>query len=76
MCHPADSLLIWGQTVACSAAGRYPNDECGADGVVVPPPGFVNGLRLFESLEDRAVEQFVAKLAVEAFAAAILPGAS
>ena len=37
-----------------------------AGGVVVPPPGFDNGLRLLECVEDLAVEQFVPQLTDEA----------
>jgi hypothetical protein len=46
----------------------------GAHAVVVPPPGLDQDLRLRQAIEDLAVEQFVAQLAVEALAVAVLPG--
>ena len=46
------------------------------DGIVVPSPGFDHDLCLFQRVEDLTVEQFVPQLAVEAFAIAVLPGAS
>ena len=46
------------------------------DRVVVTPPGFDHDLRFFQGVEDFAVEQFVAQLAVEAFAVTILPRTS
>lgn len=43
------------------------------DGVVVPTPAFEQDLRLPQRVEDFAVEQFIAQLAVEALAAPVLP---
>ena len=48
----------------------------GPHSVVVPAPGFDHSLGFLESVEDFAVEQFIAQLAVEALAVAILPGAA
>ena len=45
----------------------------GAHAVVVPPPGLDQDLGLGQAEEDLAVEQFVAQLAVEALAVAVLP---
>src|SRR6187455_3297124 len=45
-------------------------------GVVVAPPCFDDDLCLGEAVEDLAVEQFVAKLRVEALAVAVLPRAA
>src|SRR6187455_3497529 len=45
-------------------------------GVVVAPPCFDDDLGLGEAVEDLAVEEFVAKLRVEALAVAVLPRAS
>jgi len=44
--------------------------------VVMLPPVFDYDLRLFQCVEDFAVEQLVAQLSIEAFAIAILPRAS
>jgi hypothetical protein len=44
--------------------------------VVMLSPIFDHGLSLFQSVEDFAVQQFIAQLSVEAFAVAILPRAS
>jgi hypothetical protein len=52
--------------MASSAGGWYPSDECGRSVY----------LGLGEAVEDLAVEQFVAKLRVEALAVAVLPRAS
>lgn len=46
------------------------------DGVVVPPPGFDHDPGLLQTVEYFAVQELIAQLAVEAFAVAILPGAS
>ena len=48
----------------------------GSDGVVVVTPLFDQDLGLLEAAEDFPVEQLVPQLAVEAFAIAILPGAT
>jgi hypothetical protein len=45
-------------------------------GVIVPTPGFDDDPRLGEAVEDFPVEQFVAKLRVEALAVAVLPRAA
>jgi hypothetical protein len=45
-------------------------------GVIVAPPSLDDDLGLGEAVEDLAVEQFVAKLRVEALAVAVLPRAS
>jgi hypothetical protein len=45
-------------------------------GVVVAPPGFDDDLGFGEAVEDLTVEQFVAKLRVEALAVAVLPRTS
>lgn len=42
----------------------------------MPPPGLDDGLGLFQAVEDLAVQQLVAQLSIEAFAAAVLPGAT
>src|SRR4051794_33692650 len=44
-----------------------------AGGVVVLPPALDYDLGLFERVEDLAIEQLIAKLAVEALAIAVLP---
>src|SRR5665647_1523624 len=44
--------------------------------VVVFAPLLDDDLRLLQAVEDLAVEQFVAKLPVEGFAVAVLPGAA
>ena len=46
------------------------------DGVVVPSPLFNHDLGLFQSVEDLAVEKFIAQLRVEAFTVSILPRAA
>jgi hypothetical protein len=48
----------------------------GADAIVVAPPGFDQDPGFGQAIEDLAVEQFIAKLAVEALAVAVLPGAA
>jgi hypothetical protein len=48
----------------------------GSDSVVVMAPLFDEDLGLLEAVEDFTVEQFVAQLAVEAFAIAVLSGAA
>ena len=45
-------------------------------GVVVAPPCLDDDLGLGEAVEDLTVEQFVAKLRVEALAVAVLPRAA
>ena len=45
------------------------------DGVVVLPPGFYDGLGLFEGVEDLTVQQFVALFSVEGFTVIVLSGA-
>ena len=45
-------------------------------GVVVAPPCFDDDLCLGEAVEDFAVEEFVAKLRVEALAVVVLPRAA
>ena len=47
-----------------------------ADCVVVVSPCLDHDLRLLECVEDLAVEQLIAELAIEAFAVAVLPGAA
>lgn len=42
------------------------------DGIVVPTPVFDQDLRLLQRVEDLAVEQFIAQLAVEALAVTVL----
>jgi hypothetical protein len=42
----------------------------------VTPPGFDQDLGFDKAEEDLAVEQFIAQLAVEALAVAVLPGAA
>jgi hypothetical protein len=44
--------------------------------IVVPTPGLDDDPRLGEAVEDFPVEQFVAKLRVEALAVAVLPRAA
>ena len=44
--------------------------------VVVPSPSFDHDLRLLERVEDFAIEQLIAQLAVERLAIAVLPGTS
>lgn len=46
------------------------------DVIVVLAPGFDEVARLGEGVEDFAIEEFVAQLADEALAVAILPGAA
>ena len=46
------------------------------DRVVVPSPCFDHDLCLLQRVEDLAIEQFVAELAVEALAVAVLPRAA
>ena len=45
----------------------------GADGVVMPSPSLDQHFGLGETIEDLAIEQFVAKRTVEAFVISILP---
>ena len=45
----------------------------GPDRVVLPSPPFCQYLRLFESVENLAVEQFIPQLPVEALVIAVLP---
>src|SRR5271163_435420 len=45
-------------------------------GVVLRAPLFDDNLRFAQRIEDLAVQTFVAQLAVETFAVAILPGAA
>ncbi len=42
-------------------------------GVVVFPPLFDDDLRLFQGVEDFAVQQFVPEAGIEAFTVAVLP---
>jgi len=44
--------------------------------VVVPPPALDEHLSLLEGVEDRAFQQFITKLGVEALAATVLPRAA
>ena len=46
------------------------------DGVVVTAPAFDDDLRLFQRVEDFAVEQFVTKARIKTFDKAVLPGAA
>ena len=46
------------------------------DGVVVPPPGFVQDLCLSQGVEDLAIQELVAHRAIEAFTVAVLPRAT
>ena len=47
-----------------------------ADGVVVTAPAFDDDLRLFQRVEDFAVEQFVTQAGIKTFDKAVLPGAA
>jgi hypothetical protein len=47
-----------------------------AYGVEVPPPALNDDLRLGESVEDLAVEQFVPQPGIERLDEAVLPGAA
>ena len=47
-----------------------------ANGVVVPSPALDDHLGLLQRVKDFTVEQFIAKLRVEAFAIAVLPRAA
>ena len=49
-------------------------DYCAAGRYVVAPPGLDQHPRLGEAVEDLAVQQFIAKRAVEALVVAVLPG--
>jgi hypothetical protein len=44
-----------------------------AGGVVVPPPALDHDLGFGQRVEDLAIEQLVAELAVEAFTVTVLP---
>ena len=48
----------------------------GSDGVVAVAPLFDEDLGFLEAAEDFAIEQLVPRLAVEAFAIAVFPGAA
>jgi hypothetical protein len=58
--------------MASGANGLHPS-EIGSLSVVVAPPCLDDDLGLGEAVEDLAVEQFVAKLRVEALTVAVLP---
>ena len=47
-----------------------------AHGVVVAPPAFDDDLSFLQGVKDLAVEQFIAKLRVEARAIAVFPWAA
>lgn len=54
--------------------GSIPKAAMGPGGVLVDSPPFDQDLRLFENIEDLAVEQFISEFAVEALVVAGLPG--
>ena len=59
--------------MASGAGGPIAERAVRPDGVVVFAPALDQDLRLQQRVEDFAVEQLVAQLAVEALAVAVLP---